>query len=130
MTILSISNERKELELIHDSERGAQYFSSEYIKLLENSKIGISMTENGDPLENAIAERINGIIKEEYLNDYQVDNLEEAKELLDAVIQFYNNERSHMSIGNLTPNQVHQNNIKTEKLWKNYYVKSPIIVNQ
>ena len=84
----------------------------------------------GDPLENAIAERVNGIIKEEYLNDYQVDNVREAKELLDTVIHLYNNERPHMSIGNLTPNQVHQNNIKTEKLWKNYYVKSPIIVNQ
>ena len=88
------------------------------------------MTENGDPLENAIAERVNGIIKEEYLNDYQVNNIEDAKELLDAVIQMYNNERPHMSIGNLTPNHVHQNNIKTEKLWKNYYIKSPIIVNQ
>ena len=130
MAISSISNEKKELELIHHSDRGTQYCSSEYVKLLENSKIGISMTENGDPLENAIAERVNGIIKEEYLNDYQVDNIEEAKELLDAVIQLYNNERPHMSIGNLTPNQVHQNNIKTEKLWKNYYVKSPIIVNQ
>ena len=75
-------------------------------------------------------ERVNGIIKEEYLNDYQVDNVREAKELLDTVIQLYNNERPHMSIGNLTPNQVHQNNIKTEKLWKNYYVKSSIIVNQ
>lgn len=117
-------------QLTHHSDRGMQYCSSEYVKLLENSKIGISMTENGDPLENAIAERVNGIIKEEYLNDYQVDNLEEAKELLDAVIQLYNNERPHMSIGNLTPNHVHQNNIKTEKLWKNYYIKSPIIVNQ
>jgi putative transposase len=62
--------------------------------------------------------------------DYQVNDIKEAKELLDAVIQLYNNERPHMSIGNLTPNQVHQNNIKTEKLWKNYYQKSPIIVNQ
>ena len=130
MAILSISNERKELELIHHSDRGTQYCSSEYVKLLEDSKIGISMTENGDPLENAIAERVNGIIKEEYLNDYQVNNIEDAKELLDAVIQMYNNERPHMSIGNLTPNHVHQNNIKTEKLWKNYYIKSPIIVNQ
>ena len=88
------------------------------------------MTENEDPLENAIAERVNGIIKEEYLNDYQIDNIEEAKELLEAVVELYNNERPHMSIGNLTPNQVHKNNIKTEKLWKNYYQKSPIIVNQ
>lgn len=117
-------------QLTHHSDRGMQYCSDKYVKLLESNNIGISMTENGDPLENAIAERVNGIIKEEYLNDYQVDNLEEAKELLEAVIKLYNNERPHMSIGNLTPNQVHQNNIKTEKLWKNYYVKSPIIVNQ
>ena len=130
IAISSNSNEKKELELIHHSDRGTQYCSNEYVKLLENNNIGISMTENGDPLENAIAERVNGIIKEEYLNDYLVDNLEDAKELLEAVIQLYNNERPHMSIGNLTPNLVHQNNIKTEKLWKNYYVKSPIIVNQ
>jgi transposase InsO family protein len=117
-------------QLTHHSDRGMQYCSDKYVKFLESNNIGISMTENGDPLENAIAERVNGIIKEEYLNDYQVDNLEEPKELLEAVIKLYSNERPHMSIGNLTPNQVHQNNIKTEKLWKSYYVKSPIIVNQ
>lgn len=116
--------------LIHHSDRGTQYCSNEYVKLLKTNGIEISMTENGDPLENAIAERINGIIKEEYLNDYQVENIEIAKELLHTVVNLYNNERPHMSIGNLTPNKVHQNNIKTEKLWKNYYVKSPIIVNQ
>ena len=111
-------------QLTHHSDRGMQYCSDKYVKHLESNNIGISMTENGDPLENAIAERVNGIIKEEYLNDYQVDNLEEAKKLLEAVIKLYNNERPHMSIGNLTPNQVHQNNIKTEKLWKNYYLNS------
>ena len=88
------------------------------------------MTENGDPLENAIAEIINGIIKEEYLNDYTVDSIVQAKELLSAVVKLYNNERPHQSIGFLTPNQVHANNIKTEKLWKNYYQKNTIIVNQ
>ncbi|MFM7017910.1 IS3 family transposase [Flavobacterium sp.] len=130
MAISGVSIEKKELELIHHSDRGIQYCSDKYVKLLESNNIAISMTENGDPLENAIAERVNGIIKEEYLNDYQVDNVGEARELLKAVVNLYNNERPHMSIGNLTPNQVHQNNIKTEKLWKNYYVKSPIIVNQ
>lgn len=115
---------------IHHSDRGTQYCSNEYVKLLQDNNISISMTENGDPLENAIAERVNGIIKKEYLNDYQPENLKEAKELLDTVIKLYNNQRPHMSIGNLTPNQVHQKNIKTEKLWKNYYTKSPIIVNQ
>lgn len=117
------------LSLIHHSDRGSQYCSNEYVKLLEANNIAISMTEKGDPLENAIAERVNGILKEEYLNDYNVEKPQEATELLEAVIKLYNSERPHMSIGNLTPNQVHQNNLKTEKLWKNYYVKNPIIVN-
>ncbi len=117
-------------KLIHHSDRGTQYCSNEYVKLLQTNNIEISMAENGDPLENAIAERVNGIIKEEYLNDYQLENIKTAKELLDTVVNLYNNERPHMSIGNLTPNQVHQNNIKIEKLWKNYYLKSPIIVNR
>lgn len=130
MAISSLSNERKNLELIHHSDRGTQYCSSEYVKLLNTNDIKISMTENGDPLENAVAERVNGIIKEEYLNDYKIDDFIQAKELLDIIVRLYNNERPHMSIGNLTPNHVHQNNIKTEKLWKNYYQKSSIIVNQ
>ena len=117
-------------QLTHHSDRGMQYCSDMYVRLLKNNNIKISMTENGDPLENAIAERINGIIKEEYLNDYTVDSIEEAKELLPAVVKLYNNERPHQSIGFLTPNQVHANNIKTEKLWKNYYQKNTIIVNK
>lgn len=117
-------------QLTHHSDRGMQYCSDMYVRLLKDNNIKISMTENGDPLENAIAERVNGIIKEEYLNDYSVDTIEQAKELLSAVVKLYNNERPHQSIGLLTPNQVHEKNIKTEKLWKNYYQKNTIIVNQ
>jgi len=116
-------------KLIHHSDRGIQYCSKDYVKLLQDYEIQISMTENGDPLENAIAERVNGIIKEEYLYDYQVDNIKEAKELLSQVVELYNTDRPHMSIGNLTPNQIHQNPIKTEKLWKNYYQKNQAPVN-
>jgi putative transposase len=118
--------------LIHHSDRGVQYCSSEYVKLLNEKKVNISMTENGDPLENAIAERINGIIKGEYLETYDVRSIAEAKLLLEKVVPLYNNERPHMSIGNLTPNQVHHssNNIKTQKLWKNYYQKQTTFVNQ
>ncbi len=118
--------------LIHHSDRGIQYCSNSYVKLLQDYNIKISMTENGDPLENAVAERINGIIKEEYLHNYQVNNLEEAKELLEAVINLYNNERPHMSISNLTPNKVHQSTekLKLNKLWKNYYKKNSNIVKQ
>jgi transposase InsO family protein len=90
------------------------------------------MTENEDPLENAIAERINGIIKEEYLHNYQVNNIKKAKKLLKAIVDLYNNERPHMSISNLTSNQVHQSTekLKLNKLWKNYYKKNSTIVKQ
>ena len=116
--------------LIHHSDRGMQYCSSDYVKLLRDHDIQISMTENGDPLENAIAERINGIIKDEYLDCYQVKNIMEAKELLKQVVQLYNDERPHMSIGNMKPSQVHQTNQKINKLWKNYYPKNRTLGKQ
>ena len=117
--------------LIHHSDRGIQYCSHAYVKLLQDHGIKISMTENGDPLENAIAERINGIIKQEYLDTYDVAAIKDAKELLKQVVGLYNNERPHMSIGNLTPDQIHLSNkpIKTERLWKNYYQKQTTFVN-
>jgi len=119
------------LDLIHHSDRGVQYCSAAYVKLLQDNKIKISMTENGDPLENAVAERVNGIIKEEYLDNYKVKNIKEAKKVLDCAIKLYNDDRPHMSIGNLTPSEVHNSskNMKTEKLWKNYYRKNTTFVN-
>ena len=82
------------------------------------------MTENGDPLENAIAERVNGIIKEEYLNHYQTGNLPEAKKQLQKTISLYNNDRPHMSISNLTPNKLHNHQkLNHQRLWKNYFKK-------
>ena len=120
------------LNLIHHSDRGLQYCSNAYVALLKKRNIQISMTESGDPLDNAIAERINGIIKEEYLLNHVVKNLKQAKQLLKSVINLYNNERPHMSIGNLTPNTIHysQTPIETKKLWKNYYQKRNTFVNQ
>lgn len=119
------------LPLTHHSGRGIQYCSKEYVKLLQDYNIQISMTENGDPLENAIAERVNGIIKDEYLDAYQVSNIKDAKKLLDSVISLYNDDRPHLSISKLTPNQVHHssNPIKTKRLWKNYYQKKQTTVN-
>lgn len=127
MAIGALPKDDRGPRLIHHSDRGTQYFSYAYVQLLRSNNIAISMTENGDPLENAIAERINGIIKEEYLNAHKVKNIIKAKELLNATIELYNHERPHMSIGNHTPNQVHQGNLKTGRLWKNYYMKNPII---
>jgi transposase InsO family protein len=123
---------KRPIQLVHHSDRGFQYCNPDYVNLLLANKIGISMTENSDPLENALAERVNGIIKEEYLYAYEVSNIKEARSLLDNVIDLYNNERPHMSIGNLMPNQVHQTSelIEAKKLWKNYYRKQTTFVNQ
>jgi transposase InsO family protein len=117
-------------QLIHHSDRGVQYCSFDYVKLLKDNNIQNSMTENGDPLENALAERLNGILKDEYLNDSPVTTLKEARKVLARVIALYNEDRPHMSIGNLYPSQVHEQKIKAERLWKNYYKRNPIIVNQ
>lgn len=115
--------------LIHHSDRGVQYCSEEYVKLLQDKNIQISMTENEDPLENAIAERVNGILKQEYLYHYSNNNLNQAIENLHLAVKLYNQQRPHLSIGLLTPEIVHKNNLKCEKLWKNYYRKNSKIVN-
>ncbi len=128
---LSSLSEESHLQLVHHSDRGIQYCSHEYVKLLKKNNIQISMTESGDPLDNALAERINGIIKGEYLDAYEVSNIEQAKALLENVVELYNTDRPHMSISNLTPEEVHQSlqSLKTERKWKNYYKKKPRFVN-
>lgn len=115
--------------LIHHSDRGVQYCSETYVKLLQDNSIKISMTENGDPLENAVAERINGILKGEYLKHYSITTIQQAKDELQRAVRLYNEDRPHFSIGLLTPELVHSKNITTEKLWKNYYQRNRTIVN-
>lgn len=128
---LSALGAESPLQLTHHSDRGVQYCSSEYVKLLQDYGIKISMTENGDPLENAIAERVNGILKDEYLNDYIKHSIKEARELIKVSVDLYNTERPHLSISMLTPNKVHysKEDLNTNRLWKNYYSKESIIVN-
>jgi putative transposase len=128
MALMAIPAQPSE-PLIHHSDRGVQYCSDSYVKLLQDNGIGISMTENGDPLENAVAERMNGILKEEYLKHEITENKEQAKRLLDRAIHLYNEHRPHFSIGLLTPTRVHTDHLKTEKLWKNYYYKNSKLVN-
>lgn len=115
--------------LIHHSDRGVQYCSETYVKLLQDNGIKISMTENGDPLENAVAERINGILKGEYLKHYSITTIQQAKDELQRAVRLYNEDRPHFSIGLLTPELVHSKNLTTEKLWKNYYQRNRTIVN-
>lgn len=93
--------------LIHHSDRGFQYCAYEYTDLLKAKGISISMTQNGDPLENPIAERINGILKQEYLNHFPVNNIVQAEILLEQVVNRYNCERPHMSCQLMVPDKIH-----------------------
>jgi len=65
------------------------------------------MTENGDPYENALAERVNGILKDEWLNLERFDSFQQAKERINQVIKIYNEQRPHLSCGMKTPEKTH-----------------------
>ncbi len=110
--------------LIHHSDRGVQYCSDKYVKLLNKHNILISMTENGDPLENAIAERVNGILKDEWLYDMGKMDKPAMRKIIPQIIHIYNDERPHLSLNMLTPNVAHQMSEKLKKRWKNYYQPS------
>ena len=105
--------------LIHHSDRGIQYCCKEYTLLLKKKKAVISMTENSDPYENAIAERVNGILKTELLQ-VKYDNEHQASKAVQKAVTIYNTKRPHLSIGLLTPQTMHKNNTTIKKLWKNY----------
>ena len=103
----------KASELIHHSDRGLQYCSKLYTDCLKENGIKISMTENGDPYENAVAERVNGILKDEFGLSDKFENIMQAKELTSQSIKIYNELRPHLSCSMLTPNQMHlQDKIK------------------
>lgn len=111
--------------LVHHSDRGVQYCSQMYVDMLQKHGVRISMTENGDPLENAVAERLNGILKQEYLDLGNAGTVEDVRGELDHAVYLYNTGRPHSSIGMLTPEQVHNGNLKVQRTWKNYYPKRP-----
>ena len=112
--------------LIHHSDRGIQYCSGEYVALLDSYTIQISMTENSDPRENAIAERVNGIIKNEYLADQNVISLAQAQTALQQAVYLYNYKRPHLSCDMLVPDEAHKGEGKLKRRWKNYYHKKII----
>ena len=111
---------------IHHSDRGVQYCSNEYTELLKKNRILISMTENGDPLENAIAERINKTIKVDFTLKKQIifSSFDEANKEIVKIINFYNNERPHRSIEMLTPSEAYNMKRPLRRMWKTYYLKS------
>lgn len=109
--------------LIHHSDRGVQYASADYIALLRHNGILPSMTEDGDPKDNAIAERVNGIIKNELLYGMRFSSIEEVRKAVATAVHFYNNERPHMSLNMLTPAQAGQMEGSIKKRWISYREK-------
>lgn len=107
--------------LIHHSDRGCQYCCQEYVNMLQQHGILISMTDKGDPYENAIAERVNGILKTEWLYQMKLTSQDVARKVIDKIVYLYNNERPHESIGNLTPAAARSATQQPQKLWKNYW---------
>jgi transposase InsO family protein len=115
---MAIEARRYTDELTHHSDRGLQYCSKDYISELNKHNIGISMTEQSDPYENAVAERINGILKEEFALDLHFEDWESMSYHVAESISLYNQVRPHFSIELMTPEQAHrQKKIKLKK-WK------------
>jgi transposase InsO family protein len=106
--------------VIHHSDRGMQYCSTAYVQLLLDHYAHISMTPNGDPYENAIAERVNGILKSELLNS-SYDTVDQAAAHINRSIIIYNYKRRHSSLNWQIPGDVHQQQGPQIKRWKNYY---------
>lgn len=108
----------KRNQLIHHSDRGSQYCSKDYVLLLNSNNILISMTENGDPYENAKAERVNGILKEEQGLYTVFESYQLAVISVEEAIWKYNELRPHASIDYLTPNQAHKLSGALKQRWK------------
>ena len=91
--------------LIHHSDRGAQYACREYCNHLNNAGVSMSMTQEDHVYENAVAERVNGILKDEFYLDRRFPTYEAALVAVSDAIHIYNSMRPHMSLNNLTPSQ-------------------------
>jgi len=108
------------LDLIHHSDRGIQYASREYTSALKSRGIRISMTETGDPKDNAMAERINNTLKNELLKGYRPHSIHELRTTICRAVDFYNNERPHMSINMMTPAEAAMCTGEIVKCWTSY----------
>jgi len=120
---MALKNMRETKGCIHHSDRGVQYCSHRYTNYLKKHKMVISMTENGDPLENPIAERVNRTIKEEFTLQKQISfpSFNVAKKEINKIIDFYNTERPHRSIEMLRPSEAYNLEGTLKRMWKAYY---------
>ena len=111
---------REDAVLIHHSDRGLQYASKRYLELLGKYGVKVSMTENGDPKENAQAERINNTMKNELLRGMRFTSISEVIVAISAAVAFYNEQRPHMSIDMMTPRQAASCSGELKKRWTSY----------
>lgn len=121
--------QQKRQGLIHHSDRGCQYCSKEYVKLLTDNGIRISMTEKGDPYENAVAERVNGILKSEWIDEECFESFQAAKERIDQIVILYNSLRPHASCDWLTPLEAELRTGKLKHHWGRKTVVRKAYVN-
>ena len=122
------SRKHQDQPLIHHSDRGLQYCSNDYQELLSKNGIKTSMTEKYDPYENAVAERVNGILKQEFdIAKYDL-NIKAKLILIKQAILIYNNERPHLSNYMLTPSQMHKQNKLEMKTYKSKKLNNDVIV--
>ena len=117
---MALTTRLTDLPLIHHSDRGVQYCSQAYTRVLNRKGIAISMTQSGNPRDNAIAERVNGILKQELLNE-SYDNITSAYKSVKHAINIYNTLRPHSSLDMLTPENAHQQTGQLKRRWRNYY---------
>ena len=106
--------------LIHHSDRGTQYASADYIKELSVNNIMPSMTESGNPKDNAMAERINSTVKNELLHGKTFYSLRQVIEAVSKAVEFYNSERPHSSIDWHTPDEAHQMQGEMKRHWHSW----------
>lgn len=110
--------------LIHHSDRGSQYCADGYISLLKSGAINISMTQSGNPRDNAIAERVNGILKQELLEEVY-PNIKQAQQSTVIAIDTYNRIRPHSSVDMMTPEKAHTQTGQIRRRWKSLFKTAP-----
>lgn len=114
---MALKSRRFSGDLIHHSDRGIQYCCDTYQRILNKNSLRVSMTQNGDPLENAIAERVNGILKDEFELERFVCDLPDLRRIVAQSIEIYNNRRPHLSCRFLTPALMHMQNELTRAIY-------------
>ena len=120
----------KSRPLIHHSDRGFQYCSDEYTNLLKENNVRISMTQSYDPYENAVAERVNGILKDEFEIGEGFVNEAQAKREIKNAIEVYNSKRPHIGCDYLTPNIAHIQQRHLLKSWSRLSTNKHILTKE